>query len=61
MMHFCHDFVPILANNADPDGMPHIIVAFHLDLHCYQSTCLQVSRLNRVKECLDAFHPPSGF
>ena len=36
----------ILANSADTDEMlPK--VAFHLGLHCLQSTCLPVSRMKR--------------
>ena len=38
--------VSIQANSADPDEMlPY--AAFHLGLHCLQSTCLLVSRMKR--------------
>ena len=50
MMYLCHlRLFFILANSAYPDEMPHN-AAFHLGLHCFRSTCLPVSRMNRVKK-----------
>ena len=43
-MYFCPTFFFFIANSADPDEMPHFIWVFTV---C-QSTCLLVSRMQRI-------------
>ena len=48
---FCHFYFLwkiLLANNVDPDQMPHYVVS-DLGLHCLPMTLLQVSRSEWVK------------
>ena len=45
-MVLCLKIAFILANGTDPDGKPHY-ATFHLGLHCFQSTCLPLSRIEK--------------
>ena len=47
IVFFCLKIVFTFTNSVDPDEMQYY-AAFHLVLHCLQSTCLVVSQIQRV-------------